>query len=263
MGDCRENSRIGDVIMFSFFKKKEKVTPEDSSEDLFTALTRTHRERLTIDMCTDDEISDTPIHVKSLDRSEYEEAMKDQISSYENYFNSDLYCGVIHDEDIKNLLKTNHKVLVSFRFDWESYESWIVVTGVLTGIKLEFITPQIPLIGGVWSNLVATRMITGQVLVSSLLECVKTQIEYVNESNNYDAEIIVVDKCFYAPFMYYTRNTYGKLCNGNGNESDTFKDYSYILTKGYPKSYKAVLALKSGESYWKTFHDTITEEDYR
>lgn len=156
---------------------------------------------------------------------------------------------ITRNGDIKYILKENKKVDIIFKFDWNDYTSVIKIIGRDNNQEYEYITPQIPLIGGAWSNLVATRCLTGQIFVSALLECVRIQLEFMIKDYDLDTEVIKHDNCFYAPFMKYRMN---ELSNSGDN---SHSEYHEILKKYYPESYKQVIDLKEGENYWDKYHD--------
>ncbi|WP_252249138.1 hypothetical protein [Clostridium sp. VAP23] len=160
---------------------------------------------------------------------------------------------IIRNRDIYNILKENKKVDIRFKFNWNDYTSVIKIIGKDNNEEHEYITPQIPLIGGAWSNLVATRCLTGQVFVSALLECVKIQLEFIAKDNNLNTEIIKHDNCFYAPFMQYKVDDNGKLAHGY--DENTHTEYHELLKKHYPKAYEQIRNLREGENYWDKYHD--------
>lgn len=160
---------------------------------------------------------------------------------------------IIRNSDISYILKENRKVDIRFKFNWKDYTSVIKIIGRDNNEEYEYLTPQIPLIGGAWSNLVATRCLTGQIFVSALLECVRIQLEFMVKDYNLDTEVIKHDNCFYAPFMEYCIDGNNKL--SHPCDSDVHSEYHEILKKHYPESYIQVINLKKGENYWDKYHD--------
>ena len=144
--------------------------------------------------------------------------------------------------NVEKILRENKFVDIRFKFDWNKYSSTIVIIGRDTNEEYEQRTPQIPLIGGAWSNFVATRCLTGQVFISSLLECVRLQLEFMAKEYDLNTTIIKHDNCFYAPYMTY-------MIDDNGNE------YHELLKNNYTEAYKQVINLKNGENYWEKYHD--------
>lgn len=171
----------------------------------------------------------------------------------EYIFNSIRFSNKINE--IENILLENKEVTVSFEFNWDNYKSYIVIKGTENQDVVKLETPQIPLIGGVWSNFVATRCITGQIMVSAMIESVYTQLLFMVKKYNLGANIAKIDKCFYAPLMYYITDEQGNLA-GSDIEKPIIK-YSEILINKFPEQYKQIQELKSEygivspDKYWK------------
>lgn len=153
-----------------------------------------------------------------------------------------------HSPNIINFVNTNKKIKIFFKFDWKTYESQIIIKGLDTQEEIALYTPQIPLMGGCFSNFVSTRMVTGQIFVSSMLEMVRFNLDYlaneryVIKDRNYDVEIIKIDRCFYAPFLIR-------------ENKEKEKEYQPILEEKYPEALEVLKNLKSGENYWEKYHD--------
>ena len=158
---------------------------------------------------------------------------------------------IMKSYSVEKILKENKCVDIRFKFDWDDYSSVIKIIGQDTNEEYEQKTPQIPLIGGAWSNFVATKCLTGQVFISSLLECVKLQLEYMVKNSNWDTKIIKHDNCFYAPFMIYRIDDSGKF----SSEKNSHIEYHELLKNNYPEAYKQVINLKNDENYWEKYHD--------
>lgn len=161
------------------------------------------------------------------------------------------------------------KIFVSFRFDHETCKSWIVLTGrtydesgtQLSSDELLIQTPHIPLFGGCWSNYMAMCMLTGQNLVSYMLDCTYQWLKYAMKYNLYcnnfyhvndrkkDIEIIKVDRCFYGPRL--------SLKDENDNE-----EYMSFLSEKYPESYEQVLKYPTWDEYWENYHDKDVETNF-
>lgn len=166
--------------------------------------------------------------------------------------------------DKNNTLGNSDKIFVSFRFDLKTHKSWVVLTGrkYKDGVQsssneLLLPTPQIQLIGGVWSNFVAMRMLDGQLFVSGVLDEVyyylKYSLEYeqlrcfnIPHNRKKKTEINKVDRCLYAPFLYLTDN--------DGNIK-----YMDFLTKNYMDAYKFALGCTSFSKYLEEYHDKDVE----
>ena len=157
-----------------------------------------------------------------------------------------------NDNELINILKENKNVLISFKFDWQSYKSWILVVGKEKNNKMEIETPQIPLLGGCWSDSVATRCITGQIFLSAMMECVKIQVEYIARHLRLDVCVYNNDKCFYAPFMYYNK---GSSFTVEHTDGEYEKEYHPILNERYPEAYQFVSNLNNNENFWEKFFD--------
>lgn len=156
---------------------------------------------------------------------------------------------------INRLIGSNANIYVTFKFDWNNHKSWVVVTGGENGEKFEIITPQIPLIGGCWSDHVAKRMAVGQVLVSAMLESVAIQLEFHAYNKGYNIKIHKIDKCFYGPLLYYSKDENGKAADNLNNCIGEHREYLPLLTQNNPEAYKYVLMYPDGRDYWKLYHD--------
>lgn len=166
-------------------------------------------------------------------------------------FNSD-FISKLRD-GIDRVKDGNSNIYVKFKFDWSTYKSWIVIEGGENGNKLEITTPQIPLIGGCWSDHVAKRMAVGQVFVSAMLESVFIQLEFIAYNNGYNVKVHKVDKCFYGPILFYTKNEDGSPYNDECG--DHHEEYLPLLTENHPEAYKHVLMYPNGRDYWEQYHD--------
>jgi len=175
--------------------------------------------------------------------------------------------------EMGDLLLTSDKVFVSFRFDWKTYKSNIVITGrayengKITYSQEKLIrTPQIPLMGGVWSNAVAMRMLSGQVLVSAMLENTANAIKYgikydvddiVTRSKGKPLEVVKIDRCMYAPLLHLSEynEAYEEI-------SDEYMDY---LIENHKEAYNQLLKYKNDNlrllpaNFWKEYHDADVE----
>jgi hypothetical protein len=165
--------------------------------------------------------------------------------------------------NFRSILTDSERIFVSFRFDWKTYESNIVLTGrtydfcgnAINSLEGLLRTPQIPLIGGCWSNIVAMRMLQGQVLVSTMLENVTNALRYMHYNYNYKnnvrgskyPEIIKVDRCFYAPLLYLSPD----------NHDCTNTEYMPYLADNYPQSYQYLL--EDREGFWHDYHEADVE----
>lgn len=173
------------------------------------------------------------------------------------------------DGDAFNMLVKADKVFVSFRFDLSAYKSWVVLTGrtyengEMTSTQEVLIpTPEIQLIGGVWSNYVAMRMLDGQKFVSGILDEVYYLLKYSSEYRIHifefpqyrkkPLEIVKVDRCFYAPFLYLMDYE-----NGLGEKHRI--QYMDFLTRNYPEAYQYALKCTSFSNYLKEYHDKDVE----
>lgn len=173
----------------------------------------------------------------------------------------------IEDRDNFNMFVEADKIFVSFRFDINTYKSWVVLTartyenGEMTSTKEVLIpTPEIQLIGGVWSNHVAMRMLDGQKFVSGMLDEVFYLLKYSSEYRIHildfpqyrkkPMDIIKVDRCFYAPFLYLIDDE---------NEENHNIQYMDFLTENYPEAYHYALKCASFSEYLREYHDKDVE----
>ena len=153
-------------------------------------------------------------------------------------------------DGITHLVTQNNIIKIYFVFNWDDNTSKIVIEGTDTKEKVQLKTPQIPLVCGVFSNYVVNRLVIGQILVSSMLEAIRVNIEFLvneylirhNQEEENKKEIIKIDRCFYAPFLI-KRNKEGK------------EEYEPILEERYPEALEVLKNLKDGENYWKIYHD--------
>lgn len=158
-------------------------------------------------------------------------------------------------------LEQAEKIFVSFKFDPSNCMQWIVLTGrkyVKNGrtktCRTYLPAPQIPIVGGVWSDRVAMRMLAGQNTVSCLIESVyqyiKTSAEFgipaANVRINPSADIVKVDRCLYAPFLYVMRD-------------DGTKIYMDFLKLRYPQAYEKVQEFPCFTEYLENYHDLDVE----
>lgn len=86
--------------------------------------------------------------------------------------------GILSHSEISNIIKSNKKIKVYFDFNWETYKSKIVAEGLDDGYKIYVDTPQVPLVGGCFSEYVYVRMVTGQMFVSNMLDMVSFNLDF-------------------------------------------------------------------------------------
>ena len=176
---------------------------------------------------------------------------KDHLELQKFYTFLDMPEGDINLSCLPNIIEfinSNKKIKIYFKFDWETYNSQIVIKGLDTQEEIMLDTPQIPLMGACFSNFVSTKMVIGQMFVSSMLEMVRFNLEYlaneryVIDDRDYDIEIIKIDRCFYAPFLVR-------------KNKEKKEEYQPILEERYPEALEVLKNLKDGENYWKIYHD--------
>lgn len=160
------------------------------------------------------------------------------------------------------------KIFVSFRFCQKTLRSEIILTGrnynstgcVIFSKEMKFQAPDIPLIGGVWSNHVAMRMLAGQEMLSAMLDTTTKALQYNQLYHIGIAEqstkIVKVDRCFYAPFLYTLEKP-----DFFTNLSE--KQYMPFLKDNYPEAYTQVLQLQTANQYWRYYHDVDVEANIR
>lgn len=209
---------------------------------------------------------------------ESEAKIQEKFSEYIDYISK-----INMDWDFTNSIDTDNeifvnsdKIFVSFRFDLYTYESWVVLTGrtydksgkQLSSNEMLIPTPQIPLIGGCWSNSVAMRMLRGQELVSMMLDevyywlkyamkfYIHYNIFYYNPDRKTDIEIIKIDRCLYAPFLYLTEEN---VWDDENDDGDCEKIYMDFLTENYPEAYQNVQKHSSFTEYLREYHDKDVE----
>lgn len=167
-------------------------------------------------------------------------------------FNDDFYEFFTEKDKWKKIIElhyeANEKLFITFKFDWETYVSWVVITASDTKKEVLLRTPQIPTIGGVWSNHVASRMAVGQMMVSSMLEAARVNLNTIYISDTSNIEVIKVDRCFYAPLLYHLRD----------EGLPSFKEekiYFPMLKENYPEAFVNILALSDTRLFWAKYHD--------
>lgn len=156
------------------------------------------------------------------------------------------------------------KIFVSFHFHRKDFRSEIVLTGrnynenghVIFSDETKFPAPPVLLASSVWSNQVAMRMLAGQEMLSTILDTTTKVLQYnqlyqigIGKQNT---EIIKVDRCFYAPFLYLLEKP-----DFFTNFSE--KQYMPFLMDNYPEAYRQVLKLQTASRYWKYYHDADVE----
>lgn len=149
-------------------------------------------------------------------------------------------------EDVEELIKNNSKVKIYFDFNWNTYKSKIMIKGIDNGFSFGFDMPQIPLVGGCFSDIVYSKMVTGQMLISNMLEIVYFNLDFFVKnitSINHEIEIVKIDRCFYAPFLVRL-----------GKDDKGEYRYSELLLNN-PDALNALKSLGEEENYWQKYHD--------
>ena len=155
------------------------------------------------------------------------------------------------------------RIFVSFRFNWETYESSdIVITGraynsdgSIAYLSEKMIhTPRVQQIGGCWSNYVALRLLSSQTMISTMLENVtNTLIFLVKYKLKKDITVTKVDRCFYAPYLYFTEDEH---IFDNPRKTE----YMPYLIQNHPEAYQQVLNRgRKATGYWNDYHDADME----
>lgn len=158
--------------------------------------------------------------------------------------------GLFRTNEVYRLMKENDKIYIKHRFNWNAYESCLVLVGE-NGKEVRFLMPEIPLIGGCWSNYVAQRMLNGQMYLKFVFDVSKSALEFHNETNYTNCKIIVCDNCFYAPYLYFYRDKNGKLHEFDDYDEKVYMDY---LMKEYPKAYEWLQNRNKDENFYDDFY---------
>lgn len=170
-----------------------------------------------------------------------------------------------HCEGLYAIIQNNNNVKILFRFDWYIYNAWIVIKGCETEEEIYLSIPEIPLIGGCWSNAVAARMAVGQNYLRFLLDSVYRHVVYEAEDEairscfKHVCKVEKVDRCFYGPYLHLYDESF--LVNGDkpveNNPIRNDIEYMDILTEEYPMAYAAVLKSRQDKnfSFWDDYHD--------
>lgn len=157
--------------------------------------------------------------------------------------------------EVYYLLKDNENVYIRHEFNWNTYESRLVLCGEKR--RLYFSMPSIPLIGGCWSNLVAHRMLMGQMYLQFIFKAAAASLLFLKETNNLNCNTIPCDNCFYAPYLYFLKNEDGSydLSCPEKNAKKVYMDY---LIKEYPEAYQWLLNRPEGKYFYDDFYVTHT-----
>ena len=156
---------------------------------------------------------------------------------------------LFREANVYRLLKENDTVYIKHEFNWNTYESRLALVGNYKTIY--FPMPEIPLIGGCWSNFVAQRMLNGQMYLNFVFGVAKSSLEFLCETDSINCKIVSCDNCFYAPYLYFYRDKKGKLdgfCDGD------IKVYMNYLIKEYPKAYEWLQNRKDGEYFYEDYY---------
>ena len=116
---------------------------------------------------------------------------------------------LFRNANVYNLLEQNNILYIKHEFNWNTYDSRLVLVG--NNENIYFSMPQIPLIGGCWSNFVAQRMLMGQMYLQFIFDSAKSSLEFLCEMKNINCKIVACDNCFYAPYLYFYVDEKGKL----------------------------------------------------
>ena len=111
------------------------------------------------------------------------------------------------------------------------------------GEEIRFLMPEIPLIGSCWSNFVAQKMLNGQMYLKFVFDVAKSTLEFCNETNRTNCQIIACDNCFYAPYLYFYKD--------KGENTRVYVDY---LIKEYPKAYEWLQNREENENFYNDFY---------
>lgn len=104
--------------------------------------------------------------------------------------------------DVQDIIKTSNSLELSLRFDYDTYESWLVVSNKEQECLI--LTPQIPL-SHLSSESSANMAANAQRIIDCWLISLKENINYFSHTF-YKKEIIVTikDECLYANLMKWS-----------------------------------------------------------
>lgn len=156
---------------------------------------------------------------------------------------------LFRNANVYNLLEENNIVYIKHEFNWNTYDSRLVLVG--NNENIYFSMPQIPLVGGCWSNFVAQRMFIGQMYLKFIFDSAKSSLEFLCKTNNINCEIVACDNCFYAPYLYFYVNEDGQL---NSSMDDCKKVYMDYLIREYPSAYEWLQNRNENESFYYDFY---------
>ena len=260
-------------------KTVSKLTDDRFSEPELHALVWMFRNRLPIEMISlaaenetalanervlihayhSDEFSDD--FVFACLKNDDAEALREKIKEIDNKRNSfqdslqnnDLFRGC----NVFDLMKDNKIIYIRHEFNWNTYESRLVLSGGDT--KLYFPMPEIPLKGSCWSNSVAERMLQGQMYLQYVFKAATASLLFLKETENLSCEIIPCDNCFYAPYLYFLKNEDGTYDRGFPleNEQKVYMDY---LIKEYPEAYHWLMNRPKGKYFYDDFYVSYTPD---
>lgn len=157
--------------------------------------------------------------------------------------------GLFREANVYHLLKENNTVYIKHEFNWNTYESRLALVG--NDKTIYFLMPEIPLIGGCWSNFVAQRMLNGQMYLKFVFEVAKSSLKFLCETDNIDCKIVSCDNCFYAPYLYFYMNKDGKMDAFCDDAEKVYMDY---LIKEYPKAYEWLQNRENGKYFYDDFY---------
>lgn len=182
----------------------------------------------------------------------------DKIRHQEDVFDETLRANqLFRSKEVTQLLKDNDVVYIRHEFNWNTYHSKLVLEGA-TG-KLYFPMPEIPLIGGCWSNFVAERMLHGQLYLQCTFRTAAASLRFYAEDNQCNCKIIACDNCFYAPYLYFVREkATGAL--ETYHDVPTEKVYMDYLINEHPKAYEWLMNHPDGKHFYDDFYVKATPE---
>lgn len=168
----------------------------------------------------------------------------------ESFQDALLHNELFRTSEVYEIMRKESVLYVKHEFNWASYESRLVLIG---GEKrLCFPMPQIPLIGGCWSNQVAQRMLMGQMFLQFCFKAATASLEFIKTVHQFSCKIVPCDNCFYAPYLYFNKNKDDSMDKWGGDSPE--KVYMDYLTKEYPEAYNWLMKQSDNQSFYDDFY---------
>ena len=174
-----------------------------------------------------------------------------EVEEKRNCFQHDLFHNRLFiTGEVEEIMCKESVLYLKHEFNWSTYESRLVLVGGEK--KLYFPMPQIPLMGGCWSNHVAQRMLMGQMYLQFVFKSAIASLEFLKATNFLSCKIVPCDNCFYAPYLYFYKNKDGSMDQGGGDSPE--KVYMEYLIKEYPEAYHWLMNRPDGQYFYDDFY---------